>query len=131
MRNPDQSGAPDGIGSGGIRLDGSQVTAIAAFLRVLNSLENIRSTQSLADRAKLATSSSQARELLQLSLSEIEDAIDVLKCASLHPEARNKLVLAGVQVGIAILTSNKTLRNHVIDGALTQLAAARADMVIE
>jgi cytochrome c peroxidase len=128
---PAFNNSPDGIGSGGIHLDGTQVTAIAAFLRVMNALENIRSTTSLADRAKIATSSSQARDLLRLSLSEIEDAVDVLKCASLHPEARAKLLRAGIDVGLAIVAPGQTLRNRIIDDALGHLAGARADMVNE
>jgi cytochrome c peroxidase len=124
--------SPAGIALGGIRLDGSQVTAIAAMLRVLNSLENIRSTTSLAERAKVAVSSAQARELLKLATREIEDAIKVLKCADLHPEARTKLITALAHVNIAlVVSSNQSVRNRSIDEALGLLAGARADMIIE
>ena len=124
--------SPAGIALGGIRLDGSQVTAIAALLRVLNALENIRSTTSLAERAKIAVSSAQARELLLLSTADAGDAIKVLSRADLHPEARTKLATALVHLNIAIVSSsNQSLRNHNIDDALALLAAARADMVIE
>jgi cytochrome c peroxidase len=124
--------SPGGIALGGIRLDGSQVTAIAAMLRVLNALENIRSATSLAERAKIAESSAQARELLRLSTAELEDAHDVLKCAALHPEARAKLLGALVHINIGIVSSsNQSLRNRSIDEALALLAAARTDMVIE
>jgi len=121
-----------GVALGGIRLDGSQVTAIAALLRVLNALENIRSTTSLAERAKIAVSSAQARELLLLATADNGDAIKVLSRADLHLEARTKLAAALVNLNLAIVvSSNTSLRNHNIDDALAFLAAARADMVIE
>jgi cytochrome c peroxidase len=123
--------SPAGVALGGIRLDGSQVTAIAAFLRVLNALENIRSTTSLAERAKVAVSGAQARELLILSTADLQDSIEVLKCASLHLEARAKLLEALVRVNVALVAPNQSLRNHQIDDALALLAAARKDMVVE
>ena len=129
---PAFNNSPDGIGSGGIHLDGTQVSAIAAFLRVMNALENIRSTTSLAERAKIAVSTAQARELLKLSTADLEDAIDVLKCAALHPEARAKLfeALNDINDGINGPPSH-VQRNRRIDDALVLLAAARADMVNE
>jgi cytochrome c peroxidase len=124
--------SPAGIALGGIRLDGSQVTAIAAFLRILNSLENIRSTTSLAERAKIAVSTAQSRELLTLSTADLQDSIEVLKCASLHLEARIKLLAALVHINVAIVSAqNQSLRNHNIDDALALLTAARKDMVVE
>jgi cytochrome c peroxidase len=129
---PAFNNSPDGISSGGIHLDGSQITAIAAFLRVLNALENIRSTTSLAERAKVATSTAQAQELLRLSTADLEDAVDVLKCAALHPEARAKLLkaLGHINDGINGPPSH-VQRNLSIDDALALLASARADMVNE
>lgn len=129
---PAFNNSPDGIGSGGIRLDGSQITAIAAFLRVMNALENIRSTTSLAERAKIAVSTQQAHELLRLSVADLEDAIEVLKCAALHPEARAKLLRALNHLNDGIdVPPSQIQRNRSIDDALAQLAAARADMVNE
>jgi cytochrome c peroxidase len=127
---PAFNNSPDGIGSGGIHLDGTQITAIASFLRVLNALENLRSTVSLAERAKIAVSTAQAHELLRLSTADLEDAVDVLKCGALHPEARVKLLaaLANLNDGINGPPSH-VQRNRSIDDALVLLAAARADMV--
>ena len=127
---PAFNNSPDGIGSGGIHLDGTQVTAIAAFLRVMNALENIRSTTSLAERAKIAVSTAQARELLRLSAADLQDAVDVLQCAALHPEARAKLLeaLNNINDGINGPPSH-VQRNRRIDDALALLTAARADMV--
>ncbi|MCI0336164.1 MAG: hypothetical protein L0226_01190 [Acidobacteria bacterium] len=76
---------PRGIG---IKLDATQVIAVAAFLRVINALENIRQSQVLLeDSAKLGFfKRKQARALIALALKETEDSIDVLVCAGLHPE---------------------------------------------
>ena len=129
---PAFNNSPDGIGSGGIHLDGTQITAIAAFLRVMNALENIRSTTSLAQRAKVAISTAQARELLRLSTADLEDAVDVLKCAALHPEARAKLLEALDHINSGINGPPSHIqRNRSIDDALALLASARADMVNE
>ena len=41
---------------GGIRLEATEVVAVAAILRVINVLENERSARDLIDRIKIATS---------------------------------------------------------------------------
>jgi hypothetical protein len=73
----------------GIELDGTQIVAIAAFLRVINTLENIReSNQSLEQAAALGFfQRTRARQLLGRAANETRDAIDVLSGAGLHPEA--------------------------------------------
>lgn len=76
-------GDPNGIG---IRLDATQVVAVAAFLRVLNALENIRESISLLE-ASLIQRSTGAKELLRQALHETEDSLRVLEGGGLHPEA--------------------------------------------
>ena len=77
------AGDPNGIA---IRLDGTQVVAVAAFLRVVNTLENIR--ESLAQlEASLEKGSGEAREHLARSVDETKDSIRVLKGGGLHPDA--------------------------------------------
>jgi hypothetical protein len=77
---------PRGVG---IRLDATQVVAVAAFLRVLNALENIRQSIELleAGAAKGFADRKEARELLERAVSETWDSISVLVGAGLHPEA--------------------------------------------
>src|SRR5262249_17320314 len=75
-----------GIGPGGINLSPDQVLDIAAFLRVLNTLENIRSGGDLDKRAKTG-SLPQGRELIRLAISEMKNALEVLNDRDLHPEA--------------------------------------------
>ncbi len=77
---------PRGIG---IRLDATQVVAVAAFLRVLNALENIRQSIELLGSAagKGFADRRNARELLKRAVSETQDSIRALDGAGLHPEA--------------------------------------------
>ncbi|MEW6208975.1 MAG: hypothetical protein AB1631_11455 [Acidobacteriota bacterium] len=115
--------------AGLIKLAATEVEAVGAFLRVVNGLENIRSSIDLETRAKSAVSFSQAQELLRLSIAELADALEVLQCGRLHHDARVKLAQAAAIDAIALVTSNRTLRNALIDQAIHLKRAARADMV--
>jgi hypothetical protein len=69
----------------GIALDGSQVQAIASFLRVINALENIRQSEEyLLGKGTAATGPADA---LRLAAIETGHAIEVLNAARLHPAA--------------------------------------------
>ncbi len=115
---------------GGIRLDATEVEAVAAMLRVLNTLENIRSSVDLETRAKNASSFGQAQELLKLSLSELDDAISVLGAGKLHPEAIDKLRTARELDEAALLIPSTSARNAIVNQALALKASARADLVV-
>jgi len=80
----------------GIELDGTQIVAIAAFLRVLGALENIRSSvDSLTRSAAMGFAERQeALRLLQLAVHDTNDGIRVLSGAGLHPEAVADLATA-------------------------------------
>ena len=74
---------PNGVG---IKIDATQVVEVAAFLRVINALENIR--ESLAQlETSLDVRRSQANEHLKLASAETKDSIMVLKAGGLHPKA--------------------------------------------
>ena len=77
---------PNGVG---IELDGTQIVAIAAFLRVINALENIRQSIELLEGSaqKRFTERQQAKELLKRAITETGDSIRVLKGGGLHPQA--------------------------------------------
>jgi hypothetical protein len=77
---------PRGVG---IRLDATQVAAVAAFLRVLNALENIRQSLELLESTakKGFAERAEDRELLNRAVSETQDSIKVLDGGGLHPEA--------------------------------------------
>ena len=55
-----------------------EVQAIAAFLRVLNALENIRSSIDVAERGRTMNRVADLRDLARLSLAETVDALEVL-----------------------------------------------------
>jgi hypothetical protein len=66
---------PNGIG---IRLDGTQIVAVAAFLRVVDALENIR--EALAQLgASLEKRCGEAQEHLERAVGETKDSISVLE----------------------------------------------------
>lgn len=116
---------PSGMG---IHLEATEVEAVAAFLRIINVLENIRSSVDLDNRAKNATNSQQAQELLKLSLSELNDAIEVLGGGHLHPEAQKKLRQAAAIDAVALVTPISSLRNQLINQAIALKNSARADI---
>jgi cytochrome c553 len=73
----------------GIVLDGTQVVAVAAFLRVLNALENIRASRANLEAAVgLGSFDTTARAtLVNRALIDISDAIQVLNGGGLHGDA--------------------------------------------
>jgi hypothetical protein len=96
----------------GINLDGTQVVAVAAFLRVINALENIRASTELLDDVAQAIDSSGAHEdmLLERALHETNDAIQVLVGGGLHPGAASRLEAATQSIRGAKSTSNPRTR---------------------
>ena len=81
---------PKGIG---IKLEATQVVAVAAFLRVINVLEKIRASLELIESAlgeRFAVFGS-SEDQISLAVFEIEDGLKVLEGANLHPQAINHL----------------------------------------
>src|SRR6266850_7306928 len=80
----------------GIRLDATQVVAVAAFLRVINALENIRQSVELLTQSAALGFFERARglQLLEQAVSETGDSIRVLSGGGLHPDAVARLVEA-------------------------------------
>ena len=121
---------PPGFGAqiGGIRLEATQVVAVGAFLRVLNTAENIRSAGDLAKRAKLANLN-EGKELIKLSISETTDGIEVLRGGGLHGEAQTKLNQAINFLNQAASATSVATRNARLDQALAQLTGAMNDII--
>lgn len=114
----------------GIRLDTAQIEAVAAFLRVLNALENIRQSQAwLGSGAAgggwldfLGT----PRNLAQ-AVKEMDDAIRVLTEAGLHPQAVKHLRAARQSAqwgGLLFFLGDPLIRQAQAD-----LDRARAELV--
>ena len=121
--------SPAGQFIGGIQLKANQVLAIAAFLRVINALENIRNSIELDNRAKLAGTLSEARRPLGVSSADIGDAIRVLEGQGLHLPAVGDLKNARRSVELARRTPVTALRNILINRAIAEQEKARGRMV--
>ena len=114
---------------GGIRLEATEVVAVAAFLRVINVLENERSARDLIERIKIATSTAQATELANLAISEIDDAIEVLEGGGLHRKAQKEFNKARGNAQKAGSMNSPSGRITEANKALANLTTARADIV--
>jgi mono/diheme cytochrome c family protein len=75
-----------------VKMDSSQVIAVALFLRSINVLENIRSS-SLMDQKAMELRGDAAEQTIYLALVDTEDAVQVLSEAVInpYPEATDKL----------------------------------------
>ena len=102
-----------------INLDATQVVAVAAFLRVINALENLRASTDLLIR--------QTPESLRRAMFETEDAIDVLRSAGLHPAAVAHLVEAKRLVRKAARSRFFTRKR--VREAIAELEKARVQLV--
>ncbi len=110
----------------GIALDGTQVVAVAAFLRVINALENIRQTLAYLDESRTAERTRASRQL-RLAGEETNDAIEVLSGGGLHPVAVQHLREArSILDGAAAAESGRAGR---FDEAAAALARARAELI--
>jgi hypothetical protein len=112
-----------------IELDGTQIVAVAAFLRVINALENIRESLALLEAGARTGffQRQQARELLMRAIHETDDSIRVLTGGGLHPRA------------VAHLDEAKRLtqraeksffaRRRIIERAVVEQKKARSELV--
>ena len=121
------SADPDGKG---IEIDGTEIDALAAFLRVINSLENIRASIELLDQAahKGFFERRKSARLLERAIEETKDARAVLAGAGLHPDAAPGLERARALVQKALRSS--FLRAHRARQAIRELERAR-DLLVE
>ncbi|MGI9382800.1 MAG: hypothetical protein ACR2PO_06575 [Methyloligellaceae bacterium] len=110
----------------GINLDGTQVVAVAAFLRTINALENIRATEDLLKQG-LAARHRRAREALKLATEETDDAILVLRGGGLEPQAVAFLKQARRLTKRAVRSHRS--RRYFVRVALSKLRKARAQLI--
>ncbi len=108
----------------GINLDATQAVAVAAFLRVINALENIRAAEAMLARA-IETDRRADFDNLRLAIDEIDDAILVLAGGGLHPSAVIDLRQARALTGRAGERYSKSTAQEAID----TLDSARNDMI--
>ncbi len=111
----------------GIELDGTQTVEIAAFLRVINALENIRQTVELLQAASFRAV--EGRESpdskLKRALARTGDAVQVLAGARLHPAAVQHLQRAKHSIESAL---DARSRARWIQQAIQQVRDASKEM---
>jgi cytochrome c peroxidase len=112
------------------------VQAIAAFLRVLNALENIRSSIDVAERGRTMIEVDAVRDLSRLALAEVDDAIDVLSQGAFAGQNDSAIRSAATRLRTAKVTLEEAQRLRVrspIDNllrvAIDHLRAARSALV--
>ena len=114
-----------------INLDVTQVVAVAAFLRAINALENIRSSNELLDRAARGGTNAfgGVGALLERAHSETEDAVQVLSGGGLHPSAVGSLESAADSIRLAMDADDSEIRNRYIADARSEQITARDDII--
>ena len=119
-----------GATGSGISLDATQVVAVAAFLRVINALENIRSSDELLARVIAAEGrdASIVEQLIDRAESETQDALLVLQGGGLHPRAVIDLEAALDLIEQTKSASNPRQRNRLAEKAMAAQGKARTDM---
>jgi len=115
--------------------DDPEVQAIAAFLRVLNALENIRSSINVAARGRTTTTIDDMRDLARLSRAEVVDAMEVLSGGALAKEidpnilsARVRLLSASLALESAQRPSTRNAIDSLLRTAMLHLRAARSSL---
>jgi hypothetical protein len=118
-----------GATGSGINLDATQVEAVAAFLRVINALENVRESigflESFAGRSFLGNV--EFEKLPNRALDEIDDAIMVLK--DLQPQATAYLLESQQLTTQAIKARRFKEKRQRAREAIQELERARDQLV--
>lgn len=112
-----------------ILLTEDQIAEVAAFLRVINALENIRSSIQISDNALLAKNFGTAKKSLIVASAELDDAIQVLEEGNLHLEdAVPNLMNADALIENAMNSSNDETRSELINEAINEAISARGNI---
>jgi hypothetical protein len=121
--------SPAGRALGGIKLDATQIVAVAAFLRVLNALENIRVSRNNLESARRLGFFEQQRSdaLVRRALIETGDAVRVLAGGGLHADAVAQLERS--REAAAKAHASVFGRAGLLQQSLEALDAARARLV--
>jgi len=112
-----------------VKLDATQITAVASFLRAVNALENIRQSNRLDNQARQVTTNSTARELAKLAIEENQDAIQVLREGKVlggYADAIAKLESANYYQTLAQVAPSQGFRNGLLSMAISRKQEARA-----
>jgi cytochrome c peroxidase len=114
-----------------IAMETTEVENIAAFLRVMNALENIRSSLELDQGAIDENDQDTSRRLAHLASFDTEDAYEVLEARSLHFSAIRKLKAAFLLERSAALANSPHVRDALLAQVITLKQQARGEMIVE
>jgi len=114
----------------GIHLEATQVEAVAAMLRVLNALENIRSSSELDAAAVDLKDKAKAKMLLDLASVDTRDSVRVRAERGLHLEAVGLLQIAFEKEVAAADENSRPRRDDLIAEILQLKTQARAAMIV-
>ncbi len=114
-----------------LNLSDTEIVAVAAFLRAINALENIRSATVLLEEASgVANMEGGGWEgLLSRANHEVEDAFQVLDRVELHPLARTHLSRAMRLIDDAVASDDSLRVMDLAREAVVEVEIARADLV--
>jgi len=113
---------------GPIEIDATQIQAIASFLRVLNALENIRtSTAALEQAGSGRLDPARCNAVLREAAADTKDGMEVLAGGGLHPDA--VAFLQKAERLILRAARNWYARTQRIQEASDLLRKARAELV--
>ena len=105
-----------------------EVDALAAFLRVINVLENIRSVNDYSSRA-MGQSKSSADKLLKMAKFDVNDILQVLAEGELHTETWNNFENAKALLDSARGADIDSDRDGLISQAMDQIQIAKSFIV--
>lgn len=110
-----------------IEIDATQIVEVAAFLRVLNAIENIRQCNDLLQASlKKDLPKEQVIQFLRQAVQETDDANRVLSDGGLHPRAATHLKKASRLILRAIFRGS---RSEHTNAAIREEELARAELV--
>lgn len=113
-----------------VAMEPTEIENIAAFLRVMNALENIRGSLDLDQGAIDEGDRARARRLAQLASFDTEDAWQVLEPRNLHLRSIYKLKVAFAKEKAAAATNAKPDRDALLQEAIRLKRQARAEMMV-
>ena len=112
-----------------IDLAPTEVEAIAVFLRVMDSLENIRSSSVLVQGAIEEHDTATAQRLINFAIANTKDSFGVLEARHLHQSAVFRLKVALNKQLQAATVSDATARNALLSRSLQLMSLAKGEMV--
>jgi cytochrome c peroxidase len=137
FKNSAEGSFIEALDSGGQELS-VEIDDLAAFLRVINTIENVRSASEYMRRARDVPGWIGKRKLLRLAQADLEDAGQVLNQGELHPQTVAGLGDAMASVTAAILSANANsacsgqalvATNQLISDGMLEAVVARDHML--